>query len=279
MSQTLKPESTSQTPPPLSATPSSTSTSTSSTATTITLSNDSLPDGLPRRAIPGQLLCSSNEYTAGPGTYVDAKMTVGKNSAIVASVLGKVVVTRALSKAESAGDSRNSSSSNGSSNGINSNGNGNGSRAPAGPYTTRTISVVRPEKAADAANAVPAVDDVVLARVLRINPRMANVAILAAGDGNATDEYGGIIRSTDVRLTEKDKVKMSSSFRPGDIIRALVISLGDGTNYYLSTARNDLGVVFATNEASGEPMYPVDWRTMKCPVTGGTEERKCAKPV
>lgn len=71
---------------------------------------------------------------------------------------------------------------------------------------------------------------------------------------------------------------MSSSYRPGDIIRAVVISLGDGTNYYLSTARNDLGVVFATNELSGEPMFPVDWRTMKCPITGSTEERKCAKP-
>lgn len=44
---------------------------------------------------------------------------------------------------------------------------------------------------------------------------------------NATDVgegFGGIVRSQDVRLTERDKVKIVESFKPGDIIRASVVS-------------------------------------------------------
>lgn len=55
--------------------------------------------------------------------------------------------------------------------------------------------------------------------------------------------------SQDVRATEKDKVKIYNSFRPGDIVRAEVISLGDARHYMLSTAKNELGVIFATSVA------------------------------
>lgn len=89
--------------------------------------------------------------------------------------------------------------------------------------------------------------------------------------------YGGIIRIQDIRATERDKVQVNKCFRPGDIVRAKVLSLGDGMNYYLSTAQNDLGVIFARG-ASGQLMYPVDWETMRCPVTDLEEPRKCAKP-
>lgn len=55
------------------------------------------------------------------------------------------------------------------------------------------------------------------------------------------------------------------------------ISLGDQSNYYLSTARNELGVVMATSEA-GNAMYPVSWMEFRDPVSGETELRKVAKP-
>jgi exosome complex component CSL4 len=97
-------------------------------------------------------------------------------------------------------------------------------------------------------------------------------------------------RVQDVRATEKDRVKIYSSFRPGDIVRAEVISLGDQQSYYLSTAKNELGVLFATSRGMGpqsgwwvtvvgELMFPISWREMKCPRTGEVEERKTAKPV
>jgi exosome complex RNA-binding protein Csl4 len=94
-----------------------------------------------------------------------------------------------------------------------------------------------------------------------------------------------------------DRVEIYKCFRPGDIVRARVISLGDSRQYYLSTAENELGVLYA--KASGDMggtglsvlggvgggggkggvMVAVDWETMECPVTGVREPRKVAKPV
>ena len=55
------------------------------------------------------------------------------------------------------------------------------------------------------------------------------------------------------------------------------ISLGDQSNYYLSTARNELGVIMAKSEA-GNTMVPVSWKEFRDPVTGERESRKVAKP-
>ncbi|CAK7906311.1 exosome complex component Csl4p [[Candida] anglica] len=93
------------------------------------------------------------------------------------------------------------------------------------------------------------------------------------------ETFKGVIRSQDVRSTERDKVKIIDCYRPGDIVRAVVISLGDGSNYYLSTAKDDLGVIFAKSEGgSGGTMYALDWQHMICDKTGVVELRKCAKP-
>lgn len=42
---------------------------------------------------------------------------------------------------------------------------------------------------------------------------------------------------------------MYDCFHPGDIVRAEVLSLGDARSYYLSTAKNELGVVYAKSPA------------------------------
>ncbi|QLL32507.1 hypothetical protein HG536_0D00290 [Torulaspora globosa] len=165
----------------------------------------------------------------------------------------------------------------------------------------------------DFANNLPKEGDIVLTRVTKISQQRANVEILAVenqpvpidsgvgsngsgivaaqgGSGAATfsisqassdlgETFRGLIRSQDVRATERDTVKIIDCFKPGDIVRAQVLSLGDGTNYYLSTARNDLGVVFARAfNGCGGLMYAVDWQTMAAPSTGTTEKRKCARP-
>merc|ERR1712211_185800 len=68
-------------------------------------------------------------------------------------------------------------------------------------------------------------------------------------------------------------------FRPGDIVLARVISLGDaGGGYLLSTAENSLGVVIAKSEA-GALMVPVSWTEMQCPSSYSVEERKVAKVI
>jgi exosome complex component CSL4 len=55
------------------------------------------------------------------------------------------------------------------------------------------------------------------------------------------------------------------------------ISLGDQSSYYLSTARNELGVLMATSE-DGNTMVPLSWKEFQDPVTGKSESRKAAKP-
>lgn len=93
------------------------------------------------------------------------------------------------------------------------------------------------------------------------------------------ETFKGVIRSQDIKSTNRDKTKVIESFRPGDVVRAVVISLGDGSNYYLSTARNDLGVIFAKSEGGeGDLMYAIDWETMMSSKTGAVEKRKCANP-
>ncbi|KLO20238.1 hypothetical protein SCHPADRAFT_864176 [Schizopora paradoxa] len=125
----------------------------------------------------------------------------------------------------------------------------------------------------------PAPNSVVLGSVTRLSPSQAILSITVV-DGIPLphgEEFTGVIRSQDVRATEKDKIKLADCFRGGDVVKGIVISLGDARSYYVTTARNDLGVIFATSE-SGATMQPVSWQEMRCPKTGKLEKRKCAKP-
>ncbi|KAI9816795.1 MAG: exosome 3'-_5 exonuclease subunit ski4 (Csl4) [Pycnora praestabilis] len=198
-------------------------------------------------AIPGQPLGSTLKYAPGSGTHV-------QGTQLCASILGAIVETHPKAS---------------------------GPNQISGSSQLPVLSVLRhvqdPSSNTFLTNVLPEVDAVVLARVTRITPKQATVAILMVGETICADDFQGVIRVQDVRATEKDKVKIFVSFRPGDIVRAQVISLGDQSNYYLSTARNHLGVVMATSEASNA-MYPISWKEFKDPVTGAVESRKVAKP-
>jgi exosome complex component CSL4 len=114
----------------------------------------------------------------------------------------------------------------------------------------------------------PADNSIVLGSVTRLSPLQAVISISVV-DGVPLphgEDFQGVIRVQDVRATEKDKVKIADCFRGGDVVKGQVvsararflssqpqltsqISLGDARNYYVTTARNDLGVIFATSEA------------------------------
>lgn len=81
-----------------------------------------------------------------------------------------------------------------------------------------------------------------------------------------TETYQGIVRVQDVKDTDPEKVQIYKSFRPGDVVRAQVISLGDSRFYYLSTAKSNLGVIFGES-AAGHAMIPISWDEMICPKT------------
>lgn len=124
--------------------------------------------------------------------------------------------------------------------------------------------------------ATPFPGAIVTCRVTKVDPRLALADILCVGSRAAAQKFSGVVRQQDVRATEIDKVDMFQSFRPGDVIRAVVLSLGDSRAFQLSTARNELGVIYAKSFA-GAPMIPVSWQEMECSVTHQREPRKVAK--
>jgi exosome complex component CSL4 len=125
--------------------------------------------------------------------------------------------------------------------------------------------------------ALPQAGATVLARVARVTPRLASVDILCVDGCAAERPFSGVIRQQDVRATDVDRVVLHDCFRAGDVVRAAVLSLGDSRAYYLSTARNDLGVASALAATSGETMLPLSWQEMRCPTTGAVEKRKVAQ--
>jgi exosome complex component CSL4 len=131
---------------------------------------------------------------------------------------------------------------------------------------------------------LPSVGAVVYAKITQVQRAQALSSILAlqspSSDAVTACEWPlrGILRSQDVRMTEKDRVKMNSSVAVGDIIRAEVVSLGDQGGYYLSTAGNELGVVMAWSQ-NGNVCVPVSWKEVVDEITGIKEERKVAKPL
>jgi exosome complex component CSL4 len=147
--------------------------------------------------IPGQLLGPTSKYKPGPGTHIH-------QSSLYSSLLGVVHITQ---PAKAPGPVKRL----------------NKITLPPPPAELPTISVSR-SGISEKREILPEVGNVVLCRVVRISPRQAVVAILICGDTVLDAEWQGVIRAQDVRATEKDKVKIYESFRPGDIVRAEVVS-------------------------------------------------------
>ncbi|RMJ22320.1 Exosome complex subunit Csl4 [Aspergillus sp. HF37] len=251
-------------------------------------------------AVPGQHLGPVTSYSAGAGTHV-------QNANIYASITGPVAVDPAPPNTKSKSTlsvSRNIHRHPALAN-------------RSGPAFTTAQSSAKPTpplappaKPKQKYNTLPSVDSIVLARVTRVQKRQATVSILVvldntsptppAGSTTASDNdnitsiltsspnpenhsssdelrFQALIRKEDVRAVEKDRVVMDEMFRVGDIIRGSVISLGDQSFYYLTTARNDLGVVLARS-AAGNMMFPASWKEMRDPVSGEGETRKVARP-
>ena len=87
------------------------------------------------------------------------------------------------------------------------------------------------------------VGDQIYGRVVRSNYNQVYIDIIAIGDFSTPFVLKGVIRREDIRETEIDKVVVQDHFKAFDIVRAVVISLGDSKYYFLSTAKPELGVV------------------------------------
>ena len=90
---------------------------------------------------------------------------------------------------------------------------------------------------------LPKVGDVVYGKVLRLHPQYAILQIACVA-GNFVGDFvvQGKLRREDIRSDHIDAVVVADFVRPGDILKARVISLGDEHSYVLSTAAEDCGV-------------------------------------
>ena len=125
-------------------------------------------------------------------------------------------------------------------------------------------------------NIVPQVNSIAMCRVVSNNTRFSKVVILSVDGVSLKGTFQGVIRKEDVRSTERDRVNIYEAFRPCDIVLARILSLGDSQSYFLTTAENELGVIYAMSEA-GHLMIPISWCEMQCSETGVKEFRKVAK--
>ena len=155
---------------------------------------------LPAIALPGQYLGPATEYLPGPGTHIH-------ESHIYASLAGPVSTAKKPA-----------------------------SKAPTLPL----LSISRPSQTGavskdllgllgsgngGGSNVLPEVESVVLAKVTRLGQRFATLDILVVGDTVCREGFHGLVRREDVRMMEKDKVKIEESFRVGDLVRGVVVSL------------------------------------------------------
>ncbi|KAB0795368.1 hypothetical protein PPYR_12207 [Photinus pyralis] len=125
---------------------------------------------------------------------------------------------------------------------------------------------------------VPTQGDIVTAQVTILTQDFCKCVIKCIGNTVLSRTYRGILRREDVCATDKDRVQIYKSYRPGDVILARVLPITEAHTYNLSTAENELGVVIAHSE-HGYPMVPISWTQMQCTKMYTKELRKVAKVV
>lgn len=71
----------------------------------------------------------------------------------------------------------------------------------------------------------PSPGSVVLGTVTRLSPVQALISIGVVDEVPlpAGEEFMGVVRTQDVRATEKDRVKIGDCFRGGDVVRGVVV--------------------------------------------------------
>ena len=142
---------------------------------------------------PGDSIGSGKEYAAGSGAYLCDGSDVVK-----ASLLGQLVCMPSTS--EDSSDSSNKS-------------------------MLHVISTAQ----ASTQDVVIDIGDTVTGRVVKISTNQAFVTILAVGDAVLPpgQQPSAVVRKEDIRLMDTDALVVHECFRPGDIVEAQVISLGD----------------------------------------------------
>jgi exosome complex component CSL4 len=117
---------------------------------------------------------------------------------------------------------------------------------------------------------VPKNGSIVLGQVSNVQTQNAVVRIFKINNKQFSGFFTGILHISDVRTRYVES--MFNVCKPGDIVRAKVISEKNGT-YHLSTEDRNLGVVYAFCSRCGH-MLELTRKGMRCPRCGKIEKRR-----
>jgi exosome complex component CSL4 len=120
---------------------------------------------------------------------------------------------------------------------------------------------------------IPKVSTVIIGQVGNAQSDNVLVKIIQIGDKkNLSSSFGGILHISDV--SDRYVTSMNDACRPGDIVRAKVISEKNRV-YHLSTNDKNLGVMYAFCSRCGNLLEPQRFE-LRCPKCGNIEKRKMA---
>src|SRR5665648_590253 len=118
----------------------------------------------------------------------------------------------------------------------------------------------------------PKVATVVIGQIGNAQSDNVLVKIFKIGQKSLSGNFGGILHVSDVSDRYVDS--MSDVCKPGDIVRAKVISEKNQT-FHLSTNDKNLGIMYAFCSRDGT-LLEQDRYDLKCPKDGNVETRKIA---
>jgi exosome complex component CSL4 len=119
---------------------------------------------------------------------------------------------------------------------------------------------------------VPKVGTVVIGQIGNAQSDNVLVRIFRIGKKKLTGNFGGILHVSDVSDRYIDQI--SDAVKPGDIVRARVISEKNKV-FHLSTNDKNLGIIYAFCSRDGT-LLNQDRYDLKCPKCGNVERRKTA---
>ena len=119
---------------------------------------------------------------------------------------------------------------------------------------------------------VPKVSSIVVGQIGNAQSDNVLVRIFKLENKGLSGEFSGILHVSDVSDRYIDQ--MSDVCKPGDIVRAKVIS-GKNRIFHLSTNDKNLGIVYAFCSRCGNLLEPQRYELL-CPKCGNRENRKMA---
>ena len=119
---------------------------------------------------------------------------------------------------------------------------------------------------------VPKVSTVVVGQIGNAQSDNVLVRIFRVENKKISGEFGGILHISDV--SDRYVTSMNDVCKPGDIVRAMVISEKNRI-YHLSTNDKNLGILYAFCSRCSTLLEPQHYE-LRCPKCGNIEKRKMA---